>query len=161
MVSTELLRRYPFFGFMTFDQLHEVALITEEVEAEADSILFDMGDQADALYLLLDGEVELHYIVIDEHEPHLRKDFLVGTINPGETVSISAVIEPYTLTATGYVSADSRLLRIDAAALRALLDADAQLALGFAHAMLHATMERLQFTRIQLAAATTPLRAPS
>ncbi|MDJ0754368.1 MAG: Crp/Fnr family transcriptional regulator [Ardenticatenaceae bacterium] len=157
MVSTELLRRFPFFGFLSPLELREVAFITDEIHAEAGSSLFEMGEEARSLFFLIDGEIELHYIVIDEHEPQLRKDFLVGTVNPGEVVGISAIIPPHRLTATAYVLSNSHLLRIDAWALRELCKVDHDMAVGFDRAVLKATMERLQFTRIQLAAATAPL----
>lgn len=160
MVSPELLRRYPFFSFLTHAQLREVALITDEVQVAGEQMLFEMGDSADYLYFLIDGEIELHYVVIDEHEPDLRKDFLVGHVNPGDVVSISALIPPHQLTANGYVAVDSQLLCIDAAALRQLCDDDHDLEVGFDRAILLATMERLQYTRILLAAATTPIATP-
>lgn len=50
-------------------------MITDELTVDDDTILFEMGDKADALYFLLDGSVELHYVIMDEHEPDLRKDF--------------------------------------------------------------------------------------
>ena len=157
MVSTETLRRYPFFGFMSHTQLRAVAQITEEVTAKEGDLLFEMERPAEALFFLIEGEIELHYIVLDEHEPQLRKDFLVGTINPGEIAGISALIPPYKLTANGYVSAPSRLLKIEGRDLRQLCEADPELAGGFERALLMATMERLQAARVQLAAATTPL----
>jgi CRP-like cAMP-binding protein len=66
MVSTEMLRRYPFFSFMNHVQLHEVAMITEEREIESGVVLFSAEEAADALYLLREGSVELHYTVTDE-----------------------------------------------------------------------------------------------
>ncbi len=97
MVSTEMLRRYPFFSFMNHVQLHEVAMITEELEVEAGAVLFSMGEAANALYLLREGSVELHYTVTDERGMEKRQDFLVGMINPGEMFGISALIRPYRL----------------------------------------------------------------
>jgi CRP-like cAMP-binding protein len=158
MISTEILRRYPFFSFLNADQLRELAMITNEVEVEKDAKLFAIGDEADALYFLTDGSFELHYVVIDEHEPDLRKDFLVGNINPGEILSISAVIEPYKLTATAIADSDSKLLRIDAEELRELCDEDQGLAYGLMAQVAKSTMERLHATRVQLAAATAPLK---
>ncbi len=159
MVSKELLRRFPFFGFMSPAQVREVAMISEEIELEDGDILFAIGDQANALYVLLTGAIDLHYIVIDEHLPQLRKDFLVGTINPGEPLAVSAVIAPHQLTATAVATEDSTLLKIDAAELRDLCDSDPSLAYGLQTQIAKATMERLHMTRVLLAAATSPLQA--
>lgn len=159
MISPEVLRRYPFFSFMNHDQLREVAMITDQVNATEGEVLFNIGQEADALYLLMKGSVHLHYIVTDTHDPELRKDFLVGNINPGEVLGISAVIDPHQLTSTAVANDSSQLLKIDAAALRALCDRDAALAYGLQRQIAKATMERLHATRIQLAAATTPVQA--
>jgi CRP-like cAMP-binding protein len=154
MISPELLRRYPFFSFMNADQLRDVAMITDEVNYSAGDVLFNMDEQADACYLLMNGGIDLHFTVVDEHDPELRKDFVVGTINPGEVLGISSVISPYKYTATGTAINDSSLLKIDAAALRELCQNDSELNCGLQAMVAKATMERLHTTRIQLAAAT-------
>lgn len=156
MISPEVLRRYPFFSFMSHDQLREVAMITDEVKVKKGEILFNINEKADACFLLQDGAVDLHYVVVDEHEPDLRKEFVVGTINPGEVLGISAVIEPYIYTATAMAINDSRLLKTDAVALKELCAADAELDYGLQRMAAKATMERLHATRVQLAAATAP-----
>lgn len=156
MISPEVLRRYPFFSFMNHDQLREVAMITDEVKREKGNVLFNNDERADACYLLMEGSIDLHYVVVDEHDPSLRKEFIVGTINPGELLGISAFVEPHIYTATAIVVNDSRLLKIDAVALRDLCRQDPALNLGFQTVAAKATMERLHATRVQLAAATAP-----
>lgn len=156
MISPEVLRRYPFFSFMNHDQLREVAMITDEVKRERGNVLFNNDERADTCYLLMEGSIDLHYVVVDEHDPSLRKEFIVGTINPGELLGISAFVEPHIYTATAIVVNDSRLLKIDAVALRDLCRQDPALNLGFQTVAAKATMERLHATRVQLAAATAP-----
>ncbi|MBK7895938.1 MAG: Crp/Fnr family transcriptional regulator [Anaerolineaceae bacterium] len=157
MVSPELLRRYPFFAFMSHNQLREVAMLTEEMAIDVNTILFHMGYAANALFLLQSGGIELHYVVMDENLPQLRKDFMIGTINPGEIVGISALIEPYKLTATAVSVEPCRLLKIDALALRDLCDQDHDLAYGLQTQLARTTMARLHATRVLLAAATVPV----
>jgi CRP/FNR family cyclic AMP-dependent transcriptional regulator len=156
MISTEVLRRYPFFSFMTADQLREVAMITDEIECKRGSVIFHTGGQADTCYLLIEGAIDLHYVVIDEHEPDLRKEFVVGNINPGELLGISSIVEPNKYTASAIVINDSRLLQTDAVALRNLFNEDPKLNCGFQTMVAKASMERLHATRVQLAAATSP-----
>jgi CRP-like cAMP-binding protein len=157
MVSPELLRRYPFFAPMGHEQLREVAMITDEISAGPDEVLFTGGGPVEALYLLLAGNVDLHYVVEAAGNPPKRKDFPVGSINPGEPLAISAVIEPYELTSTAVATVPSRLLKIDAQALRALADQDTTLCLALQKMAAKATMERLHATRVQLAAANGSL----
>lgn len=158
MISPEVLRRYPFFSFMSHDQLREVAMIADEIEYKKDHVLFNTGEKADDCYLLMEGSVDLHYVVVDEYDPSLRKEFIVGTINPGELLGISAFVEPHIYTASAFTVNDSRLLKIDAVALRDLCRQDPGLNLGIQTVAAKATMERLHATRVQLAAATSPER---
>lgn len=156
MISPEVLRRYPFFSFMNHDQMRDVAMITDEVTFEKGQFLFNIDQEANHCYLLIEGAIDLHYIVVDEHDPKLRKEFVVGTINPGEVLGISAMIEPNVYMATAVAVNDSRLLRTDAVALRELCSADASLDYGIQRVMAKATRERLYATRVLLAAATSP-----
>lgn len=154
MVSPELLRRHPFFAFMSPEQLREVAMLTEEIAVPPDTFLFHIDYAADALYFLQSGSVELRYVVIDENLPQLRKDFMIGNINPGEVLGISALIEPFKFTATAVTSELCKLLKIDALALRDLCDKDHDLAYGLQKQLARTTKERLYTTRVLLAAAT-------
>lgn len=154
MVSTELLRRYPFFGFMNPEQLRQVAMITEELDIPKNNILFTIGERAEALYFLQDGSIDLHYVVEDRHLPALRKDFHIGTINPGEVLGISSLVEPYILTSTAVTTTLCTLLRINAAGLHQLSEQDHALACGLQKQAAQTAMQRLHATRILLAAAT-------
>jgi CRP-like cAMP-binding protein len=157
MVSPEILRLYPFFGFMNHDQLREVAMITSVETFPAGYAIFSMGERANALYLLREGRVDLHYIVIDQHDARLRKDFMVGTINPGELLGLSAVIEPAIMMSSAIAVVPSVLLRIDGTELCKLWEADHDLAFGLQKQVALALKQRLERTRILLAAATAPI----
>ena len=153
MISPEMLRRYPFFSFMNHDQLDQVAMITEETQVAPGTVLFAAGDQADKLYLLREGGVELHFTVIDERGMEKQQDYLVGMINPGDMLGISALIRPYEYTTGALVSEASQLLVIDAQQLRDLCDSDKDLAAEWHRQIAEVTLERLNYTRIQLLAA--------
>ncbi len=153
MISPELLRRYPFFGLLANDHLNAFAMLAEEVTFETDETVFESGQQADALYFLIEGCVDLHYIVADEINTELRKDFFISEINPGEPFGISALIEPYRYTGTVRATCASRVLRFDAKGLRALCAVDLKIDAALMHQIAAAAMSRLQDTRVQLAAA--------
>jgi CRP-like cAMP-binding protein len=101
--------------------------------------------------------VDLHYIVIDQHDARLRKDFMVGTINPGELLGLSAVIEPAIMMSSAIAVVPSVLLRIDGTELCKLWEADHDLAFGLQKQVALALKQRLERTRILLAAATAPI----
>ena len=155
MISPEVLRWYPFFSFMNPNQLREVAMITEEITIEEGEILFKIEEKANSFFLLRDGLVDLQYTVVDEHEPELRKDFIVGSVNPGEVVGISAIIVPHEYTTSAITVRVCQLLKIDAVALRKLSQEDRELYCGLQTVIAKTALERLHDTRIQLAAAST------
>lgn len=153
MISPELLRRYPFFAPFNVNQLREIAMIADEFEAASGVQVFDEQQAADALYLLLAGAVELTYKSEEEFHPKTRKVFPVGDINPGELFGVSALIEPFKYKTAATATADSRILKIDAAGLRQLVAADSQLGYELMHQVARVIAERLAYTRVQLAAA--------
>lgn len=152
MVSPELLRRYPFFGALNDSQLKAVAMIAEEVVVTPGEHILEVGKVADALYFLIDGNAELFYVVVDKHNQNLRKELYISAINPGEIFGISALIEPYQYTGTVQATGPCHVLKIDAAALRKLCESDVQMAYTVMRQTARAAMERLEDTRVQLAA---------
>jgi len=151
MISPELLRRYPFFGPLNDAQLKAIAMIADEVTIEAGVTLFNEKEPAEAMYLLKEGSIDLFYTV--EEDPEFRKEFPVGEINPGEPFGISSIIDPYILTSTARAASSSKLVRIAANPLRALCEVNNELALIFLRQVAKVALERLEATRVQLAAA--------
>lgn len=153
MVSPELLRRYPFFAFLNDAQLKAIAMISEEAFYDKGEIIFRENEPAEFFHLLLEGCVDLYFTVDTAYAPDLSREFLVGEINPGEPFGISALIEPYILTSTARAAAPSRVLKVQAAALRALCDQDRQVGYALIRHAAKVAVERLHFTRVQLVAA--------
>ncbi|RME89073.1 MAG: cyclic nucleotide-binding domain-containing protein [Anaerolineae bacterium] len=153
MISPELLRRYPFFGFMNDDQLKGVAMIAEEVTFDQGDTILEANQPATHLFFLEEGSAGYYYVVTTEHDPDYRQEYYISDFNPGEIFGISAMIEPYLYTATVRASKPCRVIRIDASALRALCEVDHNLSCGLLRAVSKAAMERLQNTRVQLIAA--------
>ncbi len=153
MISPELLRRYPFFAFLDEAQLRAVAMLSEEIEVEDGALVFESGKPADALCLLIDGGLDLYYVVADREDPELKKEFFLNEFSAGEVFGISALIEPYAYSASVRASTASHVVKTDGRGLRALCEVDTKLAAGLMKAVAQAAMERLLETRVQLAAA--------
>jgi CRP-like cAMP-binding protein len=154
MISPELLRRFPFFHFMDDAQLKAVAMIAEEQEYKAGNTIIEANTPALFLYFLLEGSAAYYYLVTSEHDPYYHKEYYISDFNPGEIFGISALIEPYTFTASVRADKSCKLIRIQSPALRALCAVDLKLNCGLMRAVAIAAMERLQLTRVQLIAAT-------
>ncbi|GMR09338.1 MAG: hypothetical protein BMS9Abin28_0156 [Anaerolineae bacterium] len=153
MISHELLRRYKLFGSLSEGQLQSLASIAEEVDWEAGDVIFEIEAPAEWLYLLMEGSVDLFYHVEDELNPDLKEDFAVGEIHPGEPFAISALFEPYVLTASAIASRPSKGIRMDAQRLIQLCSFDLELGMILQRELIKAIFERLTYARIQLAAA--------
>jgi len=153
MISPELLKQYPFFGPFSETQLREIAMISDELTAVKGSILFEEGKPANELYLLIDGNVDLYYLTQEEFRQKVVKEFLVGEINPGEIFGISVLIEPFIYSASAHVSQTCKYLRIEGDELRDLLEKDTKMGCLFLRQINKVLMERLSYTRVQLAAA--------
>jgi len=152
MVSLELLRRFPFFSFMDDKELKAVATIAQELRPKANDVLIEADKPADALFFLIEGHLPYYMTVTTEHMPDYRREYFIGYINPNEIFGISAMIEPYQYTATLRAETPSRVIKIEAPALRALCEVDAHLSIGLMKAITKTAMERLQMTRVQLVA---------
>ena len=153
MISPELLRRYPFFGPLNENQRKAIAMIADELQVKDEQVLFEECQPADALYLLIEGNIDLTYKSEEEFHPKKSKVFSVGEVNPQEVFAISALIEPYEYNASASATQESHVIKIDAKALRELIDQDVQLGYILIHQIAKTAMERLAYTRIQLAAA--------
>src|SRR4030042_2801159 len=154
MISSELLKRYSFFGGLADGQLRALSMLADENNFEAGALIFEECNTADKIYLLIEGNVDLSYRSIDEMHTYTTppKEFYAGSINPGEVFSISALIEPYTNNATAKASESSRVIMIDANELRKLLEQDLQLAYNLTRQTVIVMMDRLIALRVQLVA---------
>jgi len=155
MISPEILHRYPFFAPFDAAELHELALIADEVDVDAGQALFEEDQPADHLLLLINGGVDLFTTMQKENHPQGKKEFLLGEINPGEIFAISALFEPYRFSCSARTSRPSHFIQFDAPALRTLFAANCHLGYNGMAQIAKALRERLDNTRIQLAAAWT------
>ena len=154
MISTELLRHYTFFGTLDDSQLKEIAAISQDERFEKGTTLFEEGQPAETLYFLVEGSISLYFIIEEKYHPRGRKEFMVGEINPGEVFAISGLIEPYVYTSTARVDRASRVVMIQAKALRRMLDDNCDIGYKVMCQIAHAAIERLNSARVLLAGCT-------
>lgn len=151
MISLELLRRYPFFAGLDEAELKALAMIAEEIKVPARTILFEEGQTADAFFLLLEGNVDLSF----NSSLGPAEQVHIGEVNPGEPFAISALIPPHILAHTARAGSAIHAIKIAAAPLRAICEQDTRVGYLMMRKIAEAAMERLHFTRVQLAAAQT------
>jgi CRP-like cAMP-binding protein len=153
MIALEHLQRLPFFAFMDEKQLRAVAAIAKEARFDAGDEICEAHTLSDALYFLTEGSILYYMVVLSEYQPDYRKEYFIGVVNPGEIFGISSLLGPHHLhTATLRAEKHTGVIKVDAAALRALCEEDVQLHLGLMKAIARTAMNRLEMTRVQLVA---------
>ncbi len=159
MVATDLLPRYPFFSFLKPEQRKKLAAISVEDSYESGSFIFREGEQAEWLYILMKGSVDLLYLVDLLTYPSKTRELVFGSIQPGEIFGISALIEPHILTSTARAAKNCQVIKIDAKKLLSLCEQDEKLAYALYNQVAKAAIARLNAARLQLAAAWAATRA--
>jgi CRP-like cAMP-binding protein len=152
MISPEILRRFPIFAALGNAERKAVAMVSEEQSIAAGDTVFVEGESAQALYVLAEGAVDLEFENPAEGGAG-RTRLRVGEISAGEPFGLSALIEPYKLKSTARAHVASRVLRIDASSLRAIAEVDPRVGYALMRQVARAAYDRLEATRVQLAAA--------
>ncbi len=150
MITPEILRRYPFFALLNDEQLKALSMISEEKTYPKDALLVKEDTQANKLFLLLEGDVDLVYSGGGEGA---ISNALVGTIAPGEMLGVSSLIEPYTYISSARATMPVKVVEIDGAAVRALIQVDKMMGFVLMQNVAAAVLERLKYTQVELAAA--------
>jgi CRP-like cAMP-binding protein len=148
MISPEVLRRYPFFGFLDENGLKAVAMIADEVSFKDGEEILTVRQKAEFLYFMVSGNGS-NYFIVDEREGY--KKLYAGEINPGEIFGVSALIKPYIYTTSIFANGEVKALKINAKALRTAFEMDAKMGFEFMTAVAQALMTRLNDARAQIA----------
>ncbi|WP_347246627.1 cyclic nucleotide-binding domain-containing protein [Thermogutta sp.] len=146
MVSPEMLRRYPYFAKISEESLKEIAMMAEERSYPAGLQLFNEGDPADYLNIIVEGEVQIQYQLGNGEKR------TVDTLVAGDILVWSALIEPYRTTAIGTTSKPTKVIAIKAKPLRELCDRDPMVGYRLTREIAKLLAHRLERARVQLAA---------
>lgn len=145
MISPEVLRRYPYFTQATDERLREIAMAADERTFPAGETIFREGDKAEELYIVVEGEVDIQYTLGSGEQR------TVDTLVPGELMMWSALVEPYRSTAVGTTRLETKLIAIQAEALRSLCYQDHEMAHHILLSLVKLLATRLEGARVQLA----------
>ncbi len=96
------LQNVDVFSDVPTEDLAYLAAIAEEIKHEKEDIIYNKDDQADALYVVLDGKVQLH---IDEN--------VVTTAEANDAFGTWALFDEEPRVTTATPLEDSKLIRID------------------------------------------------
>lgn len=146
MVSVEVLRSVPFFAGVSPGTLHELAGLCDERAFRAGEELWQPGDEAQWLYIVRDGEIDVAYVLQN------GRRCIVDTVVGGELTGWSALLEPHRFTALAVARTAGRLLCIQAAGVRGLCERDPAFGYRLAMQVARAIASRLEGARLQLIA---------
>ncbi len=119
MVSTDWLRKTELFGTLGEPQL-SLLLSHSSVESLPEGkTIFRQGDEANHLYILIEGVVDLSVKTTEKF------DFLTSKVEKeGAAFGIPSLIEPFRYNMTATCSKSSRVLVIDAGRVRMEMEKD-------------------------------------
>lgn len=146
MISPEMLRRYSLFAGLDPALFKEIAMLGDEITLEKDEWLFHEDDEADALYLVASGAVELKIQLGQQAAAHFAD---LSTLVEGDVVGWSALVEPYVYTLSAVAASPATLIRLDAPRLRALMDENSEFGYTLMSRLAGALGERLTHLRVQ------------
>jgi CRP-like cAMP-binding protein len=123
MISTELLRRYPFFACLTQDQIVTLAEAGEELSIEAGHCFFHEGDRLKSLFFVLEGNIDIAIGIPDRSVKQdisegilgnfIAEEVTVSNVTPGQIFAWSAMIPPHVSTASATATVPSRVIAFD------------------------------------------------
>lgn len=141
----KFLQAFPCFRTLPEGKLESIAQFANAVCYLPGHTLFNEGDPGKYLYFLVKGEVEVLYNIGEDGL------VLVDTISGQEIAGCSALIEPYTYTATERSLTEIEVLEIDAILLRETMQQDRELGMMIQQNIINVLMERVLDLRLKLA----------
>lgn len=140
--SFKLLHEYSLFNGLNEEQMQAVMQICREECFVTDAILFEEGQPAKEMFILVEGEVEESFTV-DE-----AKLSLLHPVEVGQIIGCPSLAPPYTQNCTARSLSQIEVLAIDAVGLRNLFIQDCQIARAIQHNVIQALLERIGKLRL-------------
>jgi len=117
----ELLKQSRIFEGLGEDELQKITDISRVAKFKKDEKIFRIGDAAEHLFIVKEGEIELHFQVTYQNLSH---EVCLERKSRGEPLGWSALTEPYKYTLSAHSATDSELLQMGHRELMDLCEAD-------------------------------------
>jgi CRP-like cAMP-binding protein len=138
----EFLHEYDLFSGLDDEQIQEVMRVCREECFIPNTVLFEEGQTAQEIFVLVEGRVEESFTV-DE-----AKMTLLRPVERGEIIGCPALTPPYKHSCTARSLDNIEVLAIDAVGLRELLSEDCQIARTIQQHVIEALLERIGKMRV-------------
>lgn len=117
----ELLKQSRIFEGLGEQELQKLTQISQLAKFNKGERIFKIGDTAEHLFIVKEGEVELHFQVTYQNLSH---EVCLERKSRGEPLGWSALTEPYKYTLSAHSVADSELLQMGHKELMELCETD-------------------------------------
>lgn len=142
------------FKGISFEVMEEIANIASEESYAKDTVLFERGEQADCLYVLEQGTVNL---VIKSG----GSTIVYNLTEPGEVFGWSSLVEPGVYTASGACAENTKVVKLQKKKLDKLFDLHPDVGLKVLRRLGGVFSKRLSNVYQDLLSARRPEGAPS
>lgn len=159
MISTELIRRYPFFSRLSSDQIVALARAGEELVVEPGYYFFREGDELQHFYLVLAGNVSVTIGVPDRSDGQYlaeqltgsfsKQEITVSTLNSGEIFGWSGLIPPHLSSANARAGSSCQIVAFNCPELLQQFDEDSRFGYLMMQKAAQVIRQRLQNNQIE------------
>ncbi|MEE8356316.1 MAG: Crp/Fnr family transcriptional regulator [Anaerolineales bacterium] len=113
-MNKELLDRFALIEGFTKDQINLLSPLIDDVNYEADQVIFNQGDRADFLYFVLDGKVSIRF------NPEDGPVLSVSQVEEGDVFGWSSALGSNSYTSSAVCIESGVFIRIEGAELKTL-----------------------------------------
>ena len=159
MVSTELLRRFPFFAGLNKDQMNTLAKISDELTAETNHYFFHEDEELNFVYLILEGSTAMIFRLPKRNVQHkiseqfsrelVSEDVIVGTLGLGDVFGWSGLVPPFKATAGAKAITDCKVIAIESRELIKIFEEDYRFGYLMTQKAAQVIRDRLRDLRIE------------
>ncbi len=142
MTDIHILKEAGLFGDLTEKQLESIGRSAQEKVYDSEQNIFVHGEEANKLYVLLEGTVDLKIKAFEDIDLMTSK-----LTNKGDVFGTAALMVPALYNVTAKCAENTRVLAIDAKALRGIIDEDPKLGLEIMRRLAQLFFSRLNETR--------------
>jgi CRP/FNR family transcriptional regulator len=138
------LEQFPLFEGISEDQIALLRPLFVASECHAGTVLFEQGEPAVYFYLMISGEVAIHY------KPEDDQDIVIAHIKPGGMIGWSAVIGRRSYTSAAICTEYTKLLRVRGVDLQTLCRQHPETGNQFVDRMAELVAQRLESSHPQV-----------
>ncbi|MGD2158287.1 MAG: cyclic nucleotide-binding domain-containing protein [Anaerolineales bacterium] len=164
MISTELIRRYPFFAGFDRDQISTLASCAQEQSFIPGDYIFYEGDELKHFYLVLDGKADIVIGIPDRAKKHSLSgqltraietiDITISTVQPGDIFGWSGLVPPHRSTASVVAATNCQVVSFDCEKLLHIFQEDNCFGYLMTQKIARVVRRRLRDMRIESLAST-------